>query len=170
MKKDKQINKSFTNLEKDWKYYLGLVFLILSIIFPIIGLVFPFFDFPSKYSIPITTFLLIGIPEIMIIVAVSLLGKKYYQFCKQRFFKLFKKKFKPVSKKRYYFGLIIMVLSVFPLYLYGYGYELLPKDNYLRYFMLFLGDFCFVLSFFIMGKQFWHKCRCLFVWEDKSFD
>lgn len=110
-------------LKKDWKYYTGRTFLILSIALPIIGLIIPKLGLPRVVTGIVMGSLMVGGPEVMIILAVLFLGKNTVKYYKARFFALFKKdpmKHKPVSKVRYYIGLVILWGSIIPLYLNGY--------------------------------------------------
>jgi len=103
----------------------------------------------------------------MIILAVLLLGKKAVLHFKKKlwgFFKL-KKLPKPVSKPRYYIGLFLFFFSLTPLYIAAYAPHVLPGDETARFLITTSGDFVFVLSFFILGANFWEKFKRLFVWE-----
>lgn len=156
-----------SKLQKDWKYYLGMVCLVLSIILPAFGIFIPFLELPGALTAAIMGVLTIGGPEIMILLAVLLLGKKTLNYYKERFFKaLFKRRtYKPVSKLRYYIGLVIFLGSIIPLYLNAYGPQLLPENETIRHLIFMGGDLSFVLSFFILGGDFWEKFKSLFVWN-----
>ena len=111
----------------------------------------------------------IGGPEIMVILAVICLGKESITAIKNHikgFFRL-KRPPKPVSKWRYYFGLFVMFGSATPLYMSAYFPGALPKDDTLRFLVAVSGDLLFVLSFFILGANFWEKFKRLFVWNSK---
>ncbi|QVL56708.1 MAG: transporter suffix domain-containing protein [Simkaniaceae bacterium] len=151
-------------LKKDWKYYLGMTFLILSFLIPAIGFIFPFLGLPTALAAALLGVFTVGIPEVMILLAVLLLGKETFNYYKN---KIFKRKYppKPVSKFRYYFGLVIFLASPIPLYMNGYSPDLLPEGG--RHYILIAGDLAFVLSFFILGGGFWEKIKALFRWESR---
>ncbi|MCP5504300.1 MAG: transporter suffix domain-containing protein [Chlamydiales bacterium] len=151
--------------KKDWKYYLGMTFLVLSFLIPAIGFVFPFLGLPTTLAATLVGIFTVGIPEVMIILAVLCLGKETFNYYKQKIFKKRKGQSKPVSKFRYYFGLVIFLASPIPLYMNGYSPDLLPNEG--RHYILMAGDFAFVLSFFILGGGFWEKIKALFRWDSQ---
>ncbi|NGX40159.1 MAG: hypothetical protein KR126chlam1_01504 [Chlamydiae bacterium] len=154
-------------LKKDWKYYLGITFLVLSLVLPLCGFLVPFFDLPIALKGVLIAMLSIGGPEIMVILAAVCLGKKYIVYIKNKirnFFRL-KKPPKPVSKRRYYFGIVVMLCSAIPLYMAAYFPNALPVDETRRFLLTVSGDLTFVLSFFILGANFWEKFKRLFVWD-----
>lgn len=71
-----------------------------------------------------------------------------------------------MSKVRYYFGLAIMILSVVPLYLNAYWPEVMPEKVYAKNAILISADLIFVISFFILGANFWEKFKGLFIWDE----
>lgn len=144
-----------------------MTFLCLSLILPLFGIVIPFLGLPVAWTTVIIGMLTIGGPEVMIALAVIFLGKETLAYLKQKFFKLFKrtKPWKPVSKLRYYLGLVIFLGSIIPLYLNAYWTEVLPSDETTRHMVLMAGDLAFVCSFFILGGNFWDKFKSLFIWD-----
>ena len=72
----------------------------------------------------------------------------------------------PVSRGRYYAGLAICLLSFIPLYVAGYTSSWMPTTHG-RIAILAVADLAFILSFFVMGGEFWEKFRRLFVWEGR---
>ncbi|NGX27562.1 MAG: hypothetical protein K940chlam6_01500 [Chlamydiae bacterium] len=159
--------KTHLTQKKDWKYYVGLSFLSLSLILPLLGFLVPFLDLPIRVMTVLIGALSIGGPEIMIILAVIFLGKERILYFKNQVWKFFKKKKmpKPVSKSRYYFGLIVFFGSILPLYFNAYFPDILPKDEDMRFLVLISADLLFVLSFFILGANFWEKFKRLFIWD-----
>ncbi len=154
-------------VKKNWKYYVGLLFLVLSFLLPLLGFLVARLNLPLAVSSTIIGLLIIGGPELMILLAALFLGKETLLYIKHQFFKLFKKnrKPKPVSKARYYVGLSLMLASIIPLYLAGYFPHALPKDEELRLSILFSMDLLFVCSFFIAGEEFWEKFKNVFLYN-----
>ncbi|NGX52504.1 MAG: hypothetical protein KR126chlam5_00804 [Candidatus Anoxychlamydiales bacterium] len=157
-------------LKKDWKFYTGLVCLILSFFLPLLGFVVPFLKLPTTITVGVITFLTIGGPEAMILAGSVLLGKDGFRYYRNKMFLFFKRKSKPkpVSEIRYYTGLTIMVLSVIPLYLNAYFSEIMPQKEYTKNAILISADLIFVISFFILGGEFWEKYKRLFIWDGNS--
>lgn len=71
---------------------------------------------------------------------------------------------RPASKARYYLGLGINLLSLLPLYLFGYLPDVMPSGT-TRIVILASADLAFIASLFIMGGELWEKLRRIFVWE-----
>ena len=151
-------------LIKDWKYYTGMTCMVLSLLLPLLGFVIPFIGLPVGVSAVLVGLLTVGGPEIMVILAVVFLGKQTFNYYKQKFFALFKRTgpIKPVSSTRYYIGLVILFGSPTILYLNAYAPHLLPANDTYRYYLLIGADLAFVLSFFILGGNFWEKFKGLF--------
>jgi hypothetical protein len=155
-----------TKLKKDWKFYVGIIFLLLSLILPLFSFIVALFELPPKIYIPIIGVLTIGGPEVMVIIGAAFLGKNVYNYYREKFFAIFKRKPKPISKTRYYIGLTIMLFSITPLYINGYLPDIMPSKIYVKNLILLSADLLFVISFFILGGDFWEKFKKLFIWED----
>lgn len=155
-------------LKKDWKFYLGIGFLILSFLLPLLGFAIPFLKLNVEIIIPLTAFLIVGGPEIMVVIAAAFLGKKFYTHFRNKLYSFFKRKKKPkrVSKTRYYFGLTIMLLSIVPFYLSEYLPQIFPNKTYEKNIIFFIADLSFVISFFILGGDFWEKFKKLFTYDE----
>lgn len=155
-------------IEKNWKFYLGMTCFVLSFVLPLIGLLIPFVGLPVGVTVVLTGFLMLGGPEIMIVLAVLLLGRPVFNLFKEKVFQFFKKKKprKQVSKFRYYLGLVIFFGSFTPFYLNGYAPEWFPQDEIHRLYLFIASDLAFVCSFFILGGAFWEKFKRLFIWKD----
>lgn len=155
-------------IKKGWRFYTGVVVLILSLVLPLFAFLVPLLGLSTGLSAVVIGLLVAGGPEVLGLLAVALLGKDIFQYlrykAKRAFGNLFTER---VSKERYYFGLTINLISWVPLYLYGYLPTYLPSDN-TRIYILIAGDLSFIFSMFIMGGEFWEKFRQIFIWEGKS--
>jgi hypothetical protein len=154
------------DLQKDWKFYCGLALLALSFLSPLLALLIPILALPPAASAMAAGFCLVGAPEICALIAIALLGKPTWNYLvtalksKLKFPALSQK----VSKTRYFAGLALNIGSIIPLYVAGYFPDLLPAQNG-RLYVLISGELAFVVSFFILGGQFWEKFKALFVYD-----
>jgi len=153
---------------KDWRFYVGITALIISAVFPISALVVPLLGLSSGEATLLSGFLLAGAPEILILLAVALLGKENFHrilnSVKGFFFATFFQK--PASKLRYRIGLTIFILSFIPLYLVGCATPWMPTGQ--DKLLLIAGfDLACIVSVFSMGGEFWGKFRSLFVWDGR---
>lgn len=157
-----------TDSTANWRFVAGVSVLGLSMLLPLAALVVPFLGLPVAQSALIAGALVAGAPEVLMLLAVALLGRQNFDrivAAAKRF--LFTAFFStPVSRGRYYAGLAICLLSFIPLYVAGYVPSWMPAGHG-RIAILASADLAFILSFFVMGGEFWEKFRRLFVWEGK---
>jgi len=152
----------------NWRLKAGIAVLVLAMALPLSALLVPLLNLPMAQSALIAGTLVAGAPEVLMLLAVALLGRQNFDrivgAAKKFFFTTFFAS--PVSRQRYYAGLAVCVLSIVPLYLVGYVPSSMPTgDN--RIVILAAADVAFILSIFVMGGEFWEKFRRLFVWEGK---
>jgi hypothetical protein len=152
----------------NWRFVAGVSVLGLAMVLPLLALLVPFLGLPMTQSVLIAGALVAGAPEVLMLLAVALLGRQNFDrivgAAKKFLFTTFFSK--PVSRGRYHAGLAICLLSFIPLYVAGYMPSWMPADNG-RIAILAAADLAFIFSFFIMGGEFWEKFRRLFVWEGK---
>jgi len=157
---------AYSKEPKNWRFLAGITALILSVLFPLSALFVPLMGLTSGETTLLSGFLLAGAPEILILLAVALLGKENFDRivngAKGFFFATFFQK--PASKLRYSIGLTIFILSMLPLYLVGYASAWMPAGD-AKIFLLAGADLACIASVFVMGGEFWMKFQSLFVWE-----
>lgn len=152
----------------NWRLVAGVSVLGLAMVLPLAALFVPLLGLPVAQSAVIAGALVAGAPEVLMLLAVALLGRQNFdrivgaakRFFHSTFFST------PVSRARYHVGLAICVLSFIPLYVAGYVPSWMPAGHG-RIAILAAADLAFILSFFVMGGEFWEKFRRLFVWEGK---
>lgn len=137
----------------------GLGLLGLAIGLPVAALLFPLFGLPSASSSILVGLLIAGVPEMLCLSAVAMLGREG--------FPKFGTEPASVSRLRYYGALTFCLLNGLPITLYAYAPQWMPGGA-TRYFLLVIADLGFILSVFLMGGEFWEKFRRLFIWESKS--
>lgn len=152
----------------NWRLIAGIAVLGLAVVLPLAALFVPLLGLPVAQSALIGGALVAGAPEVLMLLAVALLGRQNFDrivgAAKQFFFTTFFAS--PVSRGRYHAGLAISLLSFIPLYVAGYLPSWMPAGN-ARIAILAAADLAFIFSFFVMGGEFWEKFRRLFVWEGK---
>ncbi|MCK5664686.1 MAG: hypothetical protein KAI17_14440 [Thiotrichaceae bacterium] len=117
----------------------------------------------------LSAILLVGLPEILMLVSVAILGADGYRFLKEKLWALLKKTAPSatVSRPRYILGLVLFILPLIYAWLEPYIGELNPwlQNNHMIFNVI--GDFMFVSSFYILGGDFWDKLRALFQYKPK---
>ena len=152
------------------RLYSGVVLLVISIFLPLASV----WIVASEFSAPIKAFLVglvsLGGPEIFGLAAIAVLGKECFDLILAKIFAVLKK-FAPsgsVSKTRYKIGLIIMILTYVPSFIYSYAPHLIPDISPYRLYVSVTADLTFIISLFILGGDFWDKLRSLFIYESKA--
>jgi len=140
----------------------------LAVIMPLSALVVPVLGLSTTQSALLAGVLLAGGPEVLCILAVALLGKETFLYLAHRAKTALRRAVidQPASRARYYAGLVVILLSWLPAYIYAYSPALLPQGN-ARIYLLAAMDLAFVVSVFLMGGEFWEKVRRIFVYEGK---
>ena len=153
---------------KDWRFYAGMTAMALAVIMPLCALVVPVLGLSATQSALLAGVLLAGGPEVLCILAVALLGKETFLYLAHRAKTALRRAVidQPASRARYYAGLVVILLSWLPAYIYAYSPALLPQGN-ARIYLLAAMDLAFVVSVFLMGGEFWEKVRRIFVYEGR---
>jgi hypothetical protein len=147
----------------------GFVFLLSQITVLLIPLVTT-----STLSITwktlITGLLIFGIPEVMIIIVIAILGKQGFRYLRSKVAGTLKRYLFPetVTPLRYYIGLVLFILPLFFGWIIPYFPNLIPNYEDHRFILSFMGDVMLVISFLVLGGNFWDKIRSLFIPSAKA--
>ena len=154
-------------LRKDARFYLGLFFFILAWVSPLFIPVILQLPLSSEAKGTLSTLLLVGAPEVFILIAAALLGKETLAYFVGRIKSVFRMKrpFKPVGRVRYTIGLL-MFLACLLSSVVEVNYPP-AREIYGDYFTeaAIVWNIFFVVSLFVLGGNFWDKLRSLFVFD-----
>lgn len=145
-----------------WRYYLGWFFFVLSFLLPFFAPLISLLSMSKTMKAMLIGSLLVGVPELIMVIAIALWGKKTFDYFMSYIYRFFKR-FVPkahVSPARYYIGLVLLISSFFPTWILAY-FPTIVSDS-LRIAILVFFDVMFVSSFFVLGGDFWEKVRALF--------
>jgi hypothetical protein len=115
--------------------------------------------------------LLIGIPEILSVASIAILGRAGFERVKRAILSSLKRNVFPgsVSRLRYNIGLVMFLLPVIPGYLVFYApntaLSLSLLDN--RILLFLVTDGLFLASLLVLGGEFWEKIRALFLYDTR---
>ncbi len=160
-----ETRSSLAGSTKRWQLRMGLAVLILSIALPLGGVLFSFLGWRGMQSAFIAFLLVGGLPEILCLLAIAVLGKEHYASTVSAVRRT--RSLPSVSRMRYYSGLIGCLLNGVPIWLYAYTPWLMPEGSN-KFIILATADLVFIFSIFLMGGEFWEKFRRLFVWEGST--
>jgi hypothetical protein len=154
------------------RFYLGLGVFILSVFMLPIGIFLQQFV-PQHFWRAFVLAVFWASAPIMKVSSIAILGKPSYVWIKYRFWHIFVKVTKPheVSRLRYTIGLIMFCLPVIPNYIMSYAPKLIADAYPARLIINIVIDAVFIISWFVLGGDFWDKVRALFTYTAKvKFD
>lgn len=148
----------------------GLTVFIIGLLSP---LLIPFVtktDWSLAIKATLGGLLAFGIPEIFMIIAVSIMGKTGYELIKKQVLSRlsFLAPSDSVSLFRYRIGLVMFCLPIIFGILYPYLKDLFDVLDELPLWIHGSSDFIFLLSLFVLGGNFWDKFRSLFIYDEVS--
>ncbi len=153
-----------------WRFHLGMALIILALISPLAIPLVTLLPLPLAWKATISGFLLVGVPEVLSLLAVALLGKAGFNYLKEKIFRIFKRYALPqeVSRARYRLGLVMFILPLFLGWLGAYVFHLIPGYAEHRFVINFTGDVIWLSSLWVLGSDFWDKVRALFIYQAKA--
>ncbi|MGB5225572.1 MAG: hypothetical protein WBN49_10380 [Arenicellales bacterium] len=127
-------------------------------------------DLSTEAKTAISGSLVLGLPQLLMFIAVTLVGKPGFNYIKGRVGRFFKQFGPPktVSKNRYRIGLLLFFIPVLLGLLTPYVSNLVPDYESNRVYMAVGGDIMFLTSLFVLGGDFWDKLRALFIYGSKA--
>ncbi len=152
-----------------WRFRLGIFFFVLSLISPVFIPLVSATGLPIEWKTALSGLLVVGIPQLLTLLAIVFLGKSGFNYIKERMFGFLKRYALPstVSRTRYYIGLIMFLLPLLFGWLAPYAPQLIPGYEAHRFAVNFIGDLLLLISLFVLGGDFWDKVRALFVYKAK---
>jgi hypothetical protein len=161
------------NQDRTWKdikpagyrFYLGIIVFIVGFTSPAFIPLVAAANLSLQWKTAIVSALAFGIPEVLSMVAVVIMGKAGFNRLKELLAGFMKKHGPPeiVSRTRYRIGLVMFVLPLLFGWLAPYGPDLAGGINVQGLLVNISLDLLFVTSFFVLGGEFWDKIRALFV-------
>lgn len=152
---------------KNLKFYIGIALLLLSCLLPVLAFWVATLPLPAAAKATIIGAITVGGPDILAILAVSLLGKQAFDLITGKVLAALSRlaPHGSVGKARYKVGLVLFMLPVIPTYIMGYAPHLLPDVSPARLYVSVGSDVIFITSLFVLGGDFWDKLRALFVYD-----
>ena len=153
------------NLPAERKLVAAGIIFICGFLSPVLIPVVTSSDLSIGWKATLSGLLVLGIPELFMIVAVAIAGKAGFNYIKSKIFG-FLKKYRPpdtVSETRYNFGLVLFLVPVISGWLLPYLTNHIPSYEENRYAISIVGDIVLIASLFVLGGDFWDKLRGLFV-------
>ena len=108
--------------------------------------------------------LLLGLPEVFMVIAITILGKPGFVYLKSHLWKLIRPS-ETVSLLRYRLGLLLLFVPIVFVWLNPYLEQVLPGLSEVRVILSLLSSALMGLSLFVLGGEFWDKLRSLFFYN-----
>ncbi|MDP1835432.1 MAG: hypothetical protein Q8K75_05830 [Chlamydiales bacterium] len=155
---------------KKVRFYLGSTLFVLGLILPVFIPVILALDLSSATKVALSAFFSFGLPELLMLAAVPIMGREGFDWIKNKTYRLFRKYTTPhkVSRTRYRTGLFLFVIALLQGLIVPYFIDLIPfyADHLIAY-NVALG-MLLVLSLILLGDDFWDKIRALFCYNAKA--
>jgi hypothetical protein len=149
---------------------IGGFFFLLGLICPVFIPLVLLIELSAVYKTIISGLLALGIPELLMLIAIAILGRPGYAYLKASIFQVFRKYGPPakVSRTRYMIGLVLFVVPILFGLVLPYVSDILPlyKENYLVINITL--NLIFLFSLLVLGGDFWDKLRSLFIYNSKA--
>jgi hypothetical protein len=152
------------------RLYTGGVIFVAGFLSPLLVPLVTASPLPVGWKTAISGLLLVGVPELAMLVAAAVMGKAGFSYLKQRLFAFMGKHFAPtetVSLMRYRIGLVLFTIPLLFGWVVPYisGFTLTFDEH--RLLFAVAGDLLLVSSLFVLGGEFWDKLRALFIYKAK---
>lgn len=143
---------------------LGTSILIIGFASPFLIPVVTNSSLSTAWKTGLSGALALGIPEVFMVIAIAIMGKSGYEFIKSKLARFIKPILPPdqVSRTRYRVGLVLFCAPLIVGWILPYLTTHFPELNNLPVWYYVIGDSIFILSFFILGGDFWDKLKGLF--------
>ena len=127
-------------------------------------------DLTAGWKTALSGLLMLGVPELAILAAVTILGKPGYEYLKGLILRFLKRHIVPreVSPARYRVGLVLFLIPILWGWLSPYLAHLVGGLEANRLWYAATGDLLLVVSLLVLGGDFWEKLRSLFVYRQKA--
>ena len=148
-----------------WRIKAGAALFGMSILLPVAGVpLVTTLGLSTALTASLSGALLVG-SEVLGVAAVAVMGKSGFAFIKNRVSRFLKQHGPPqkVSRGRYNIGLVLFCVPLLFAWLSPYVSEWVP--GLLSHPLPFAigGDMLILVSFFVLGGDFWDKMRSLFI-------
>ena len=149
---------------------IASVILLLSFILPVFIPLILLLPLSEGWKSTISGLFVFGIPQLLTLLTIVLVGKEGFRYIKQKAFGLLKKAAPPdvVSLTRYTIGLVMFTIPLLMAWVLPY------ISTYLNFYEVYKlhinlgGDLLLIVSLFVLGGDFWDKLRSLFLYRSRA--
>ena len=149
-----------------WRFKTGVALFGLGLICPVFVPLVAATDLPASWKAVLSGALALGIPEMLWLTAVAVMGKAGFDYLKLRVLGFLKRHVAPpghVSRTRYRIGLVLLLVPVVLGWVQPYASAVVEELAQYRIAVGVGGDVLLLVSLFVLGGEFWDKVQALFV-------
>lgn len=148
-----------------WRFRIGIALFVTGLLSPLFVPLVTATNLSTELKTTLSGLLLLGIPELLWLVAAAVMGKSGFDYIKSKAFGFVRKYVLPdsVSRMRYRIGLIMFLLPLLFGWLAPYAPQLVPTYGEHPLYWNVGGDLLLLASLLVLGGEFWDKLRALFV-------
>jgi hypothetical protein len=152
-----------------WRMSLALVLWVGGFFLPLAIPLVTGLALPVATKTALSALLIFGLPQLLTVIAIAIVGKSGFHYLMEGFFGVAKKLGPPVhvSKLRYQIGLVMLFLPLAVSLLQPYV-TLLVVQEHPHWIYGAVDDTLFLTSFFVLGGEFWDKVKALFIYEARA--
>lgn len=152
-----------------WRFRIGISLFVLGFFSPLCIPLVMATSLSTAWKTTLSGLLMLGIPELFLLVAAAIMGKPGFNYVKAKVFGAFKRYALPVkvSRTRYRIGLVMLLIPLLYGWLEPYASQLISGHEKYRVVLAIAGDVLFLASLFVLGGEFCDKLRALFIYEAK---
>ena len=139
--------------------------LVIGFMSPLLIPLVAYMPVSEKWAVAIGGLLLVGIPEVFMLIAVAIMGKPGYEYLKKYLLRLLRR-YGPAERVgvlRHRLGLCMFVVPLLIGLLSPYVGDALPLYPEYQLQIAIASDILFVSSVLVLGGEFWDKLRGLFI-------
>jgi len=160
----KETNKPELKLPRN-RLYAGIAIFVIGHLAPIAIPLIASSSLSTGWKTALSGLMVFGIPELMTLAAIAVLGKAGFNAIKAMVFGWLGRTLLPakVSKPRYYIGLVLFLIPFFVGWVSPYLFEVMPGLSKDQLIVAISSDVVLIAGLCLMGGEAWDKLRSLFV-------
>lgn len=146
------------------RFRIGVALFLAGLLSPVLVPAVNALDLPVEWKATLSGLLMIGIPDLLWVIAAAVMGKAGFEDLKSWAFGLLKRYALPASvgPVRYRVGLAMFSGPLLFGWLAPYARYVAPAIDIQSLPLIAAGDLLLLASLFVLGGEFWEKLRALF--------
>ncbi len=153
-----------------WRMSIALALWVGGFFLPLAIPVVTALPLPAASKTALSALLVFGLPQLLTVLAIAIVGKSGFHYLMQQFFGA-AKRLGPrmhVSRLRYRIGLVMLFFPLAVSFLEPYITLAIVHDHFSHWVYAAIDDTLFLMSFFVLGGEFWDKVKALFIYEARA--